>query len=272
MTATSSSRLNLTELVINDAQFSLNSQATCANAYARDIMPIAISTPDEDTELKYIAVLSDRGTIELIDPITCTRVIELRSDNEQSTSSSDKWRLMTYCYGIDEICAISESGRIQFVSMSDVVVAATTATSPMAAASTMSPPSPLLALSNGTQTTHATPSTPQSQQTPATTTTTTTTTTPPTAAGQHLAQTRPLTNAAVSTLHKLIAFDTAKLAFAAKFPVGWTLVLAEQQSQAARKHPQHMNADAATSGLTKCWRYVNLDSATSLNEHTSNTL
>lgn len=105
LAATSSSRLNLTEFILTSIP------SSSLNSRVASIMPISVSTLEDDNDLKYIAILSENGTISIIDPNKCCKVIEFHP-----VSANDKFVQMVYCYGIDKICAKTESGKIYMIS------------------------------------------------------------------------------------------------------------------------------------------------------------
>jgi hypothetical protein len=108
LSATSSSRLNLTEFLLTSmANLNLDNKIV-------SMMPISITTYDNESEsndLKYIAILNDLGVISIIDPNKCCKIVEF-----DLNSASDKFVNLTYCYGIDKICAITQTGKINLIS------------------------------------------------------------------------------------------------------------------------------------------------------------
>lgn len=88
LAATSSSRLNLAEFILTSISPSyLNSRIV-------HIMPISVSImEDEDSDLKFVAILNENGLISIIDPNKCCKMIEFSSPND------DKFVKMIYCYG-----------------------------------------------------------------------------------------------------------------------------------------------------------------------------
>ncbi len=104
--ATSSSRLNLTEFILNCFT------TTNSNTRIIFILPITVTTFDDEDDLHYIALLNNLGVISIIDPIKNCIVIEF-----PSISSEDKFVHITYCYGIDKICAQTESNKLHLISM-----------------------------------------------------------------------------------------------------------------------------------------------------------
>ena len=111
LSATSSSRLNLTEFIFTSLASSATISSSNINLKVISIMPISVTTFEEDNDLKFIAILTDDGTISIIDPTKCCKILEFPSAN-----SEDKFIQMTYCYGIDKICAITESNKIYMIS------------------------------------------------------------------------------------------------------------------------------------------------------------
>ena len=87
LSATSSSRLNLTE-------FNLSNWQTEFNRRVVHIMPISVTTFDEDNDVRLIAVLDDSGLISILDPTKFNKLAEFASK-----SDDDKFVSMTYCYG-----------------------------------------------------------------------------------------------------------------------------------------------------------------------------
>ncbi len=71
-----------------------------------------MTTFDDEDDLHYIALLNNLGVISIIDPIKNCIVIEF-----PSISSEDKFVHITYCYGIDKICAQTESNKLHLISM-----------------------------------------------------------------------------------------------------------------------------------------------------------
>ena len=59
LTATSSSRLNLTEFILCNE----SAQNVDMNCRIESILPISVTTFDDDDDLKYIAILDEFGTI-----------------------------------------------------------------------------------------------------------------------------------------------------------------------------------------------------------------
>jgi hypothetical protein len=104
--ATSSSRLNLTEFILNCFT------TTNSNARIISILPITVTTFDDEDDLHYIALLNNLGVISIIDPFKNCIVIEF-----PSISNEDKFVHITYCYGIDKICAQTESNKLHLISM-----------------------------------------------------------------------------------------------------------------------------------------------------------
>lgn len=106
LAATSSSRLNLTEFILTSIpSASLISHVTT-------IMPISVSTLEDDNDLKYIAILSETGVISIIDPNRCCKLIDFPSPDDET----DRFVHMIYCYGIDKICALTNAGKIYLIS------------------------------------------------------------------------------------------------------------------------------------------------------------
>ena len=120
LSATSSSRLNLTEFILTNtsngdldptAQSELPQQPFNTNTKNLSLMPISVTTFDEENEVRFIALLNDQGVISIIDPFKCCKVTEFAS-----YSSDDKVIRMNYCNGIDKICAVTENNRVYFIS------------------------------------------------------------------------------------------------------------------------------------------------------------
>jgi hypothetical protein len=124
LSATSSSRLNLAELA-------LPLDLIPANNRVISIIPISITTLDEDSDLKFVALLDESGTINIINPNKSSKIanfnlndgsieqklqindeLEKKDDEEES----DKFVQMIYCHGIDKICAWTRKGKIYFLS------------------------------------------------------------------------------------------------------------------------------------------------------------
>jgi hypothetical protein len=88
LAATSSSRLNLSEFILTSIpSASLSSRIVC-------IMPISVTSLEDENDLKYIAILSETGVISIIDPNKCCKLIDF-----PSVSNEDKFCSMIYCYG-----------------------------------------------------------------------------------------------------------------------------------------------------------------------------
>lgn len=88
LAATSSSRLNLTEFILT----SLSSNNLSCRIIS--IMPISVSTiEDDESDLKFVAILDEYGLISIIDPNKCCKVVEF------SSPMNDKFIKMIYCYG-----------------------------------------------------------------------------------------------------------------------------------------------------------------------------
>lgn len=105
LAATSSSRLNLTEFILTSIP------SASLNSHIVSIMPISVTTLEDDNDLKYIAILSETGVISIIDPNKCCKLIDF-----PSILNEDKFCQMIYCYGIDKICALTQSGKINMIS------------------------------------------------------------------------------------------------------------------------------------------------------------
>lgn len=109
LAATSSSRLNLTELLL----------PPCATgSRIRSIVPISITTLDEDNDLKFLAMLDDSGCIRVIDLGStmnnkCSQVAQFSLS--EPMRPDDRFVNMVYCYGIDKLCAWTAEGHIYFV-------------------------------------------------------------------------------------------------------------------------------------------------------------
>lgn len=87
LAATSSSRLNLTEFIFTTLSNNHNNRIM-------HIMPVSVSImEDEDSDLKFVAILNENGLISILDPNKCCKVIEFSSPND------DKFVNMIYCYG-----------------------------------------------------------------------------------------------------------------------------------------------------------------------------
>ena len=203
LSATSSSRLNLTEFLLT-AISSLN-----LNHAVVSIMPISVSTYDEENDLRFIAILNELGTISIIDPIKCCKVIEFNS-----TNPLDKYIQMTYCYGIDKICSISESGKIFMISTRIYPIVSQATLDEMTSVSCLSEGS--LAAKNLL-----------------------------TDSSSDLNQTNT-----INSLHSLITYDQTKVNFSAKFPINWSPILSEQHQHL--KHPQHIHSESIN--YTKHWK------------------
>ncbi|RNA37669.1 hypothetical protein BpHYR1_027013 [Brachionus plicatilis] len=105
LAATSSSRLNLTEFILTSLP------SNNLNCKVVSIMPISVSSiEDDDSDLKFVAILNEHGLISIIDPNKCCKVIEFNSPDD------DKFVNMIYCYGIDKICAVSENNKVHMIS------------------------------------------------------------------------------------------------------------------------------------------------------------
>ena len=87
LSATSSSRLNLSEFNLSNWQTEFNYQLV-------NIMPISVTTFDEDNDVRLIAVLDQLGVISILDPTKFNKITEFAS-----TSSGDKFVHMSYCSG-----------------------------------------------------------------------------------------------------------------------------------------------------------------------------
>lgn len=87
--ATSSSRLNLTEFVLNCFT------ASNLNTKILAILPITVTTFDDEDDLHFIALLNDLGVISIIDPVKNCIVMEFNS-----LATDNKFVHMTYCYGL----------------------------------------------------------------------------------------------------------------------------------------------------------------------------
>ena len=102
LSATSSSRLNLTELTIN----SLNTDCNILSLIA-----ISVTTYEDDPDIRLIAMLDHNGLISIVDPFKNIKLCEFNSPSDQN----EKFISISYCYGIDKICAISEHGRAYLI-------------------------------------------------------------------------------------------------------------------------------------------------------------
>jgi hypothetical protein len=89
LVATSSSRLNLTEFILNCFT------TTNSNCRILSILPITVTTFDDEDDLHFIALLNDSGVISIIDPVKNCIVVEF-----PSVSSEDKFISLSYCYGL----------------------------------------------------------------------------------------------------------------------------------------------------------------------------
>lgn len=88
--ATSSSRLNLTEFILNCFT------TTNSNCRILSILPITVTTFDDEDDLHFVALLNDFGVISIIDPVKNCIVVEF-----PSVSSEDKFISLSYCYGLN---------------------------------------------------------------------------------------------------------------------------------------------------------------------------
>ena len=89
LVATSSSRLNLTECILNCFT------TTNSNCRILSILPITVTTFDDEDDLHFITLLNDSGVISVIDPVKNCIVVEF-----PSVSSEDKFISLSYCYGL----------------------------------------------------------------------------------------------------------------------------------------------------------------------------
>ncbi len=108
LTATSSSRLNLTEFVLSNDQ----STSVDMNCHVTSILPISITTFDDENDLKFLAILDEHGTVSIVDPAKCQIVTKFNSPDE---SDDKKFVSIIYCYGIDKICAYTRTNRVFFI-------------------------------------------------------------------------------------------------------------------------------------------------------------
>ena len=86
LSATSSSRLNLTELNITSMNIDCNIVSLIA---------ISVTTYEDDPDIRLIAMLDHNGLISIVDPFELTKMCEF-----SSPSSDEKFVTMTYCYGM----------------------------------------------------------------------------------------------------------------------------------------------------------------------------
>ena len=101
LSATSSSRLNLTELTISNLNFDCN---------ILSLIAISVTTYEDDPDIRLIAMLDYNGLISIVDPFKNIKMYEFKSP-----SSEEKFISISYCYGIDKICAISELGKAYLI-------------------------------------------------------------------------------------------------------------------------------------------------------------
>jgi hypothetical protein len=101
LSATSSSRLNLTELTINSMNLDCNISSLIA---------ISVTTYEDDPDIRLIAMLDHNGLISIVDPFKNLKLCEFNSP-----SDTEKFISINYCYGIDKICAISENGKAYLI-------------------------------------------------------------------------------------------------------------------------------------------------------------
>ncbi|CAF0910527.1 unnamed protein product [Brachionus calyciflorus] len=181
LAATSSSRLNLTEFILTSMP------TNNSNCKVLSIMPISVTTlEDDDSDLKYVAILDENGIISIIDPNKCCKCIEFNSPSDE-----DKFVQMIYCYGIDKICAVTQSNKLYLIS---------TRVHPIVSQTLLDEISDSLNLTEISST-------------------------------KKLLVDAPLDGFNLSILHNLSLYDTAKANFSAKLPSCWSLVLAEQHQQ-----------------------------------------
>ena len=69
-----------------------------------------MTTYEDDPDIRLLAMLDHNGLISIVDPFKNTKMCEFNSP-----SSDEKFVSMTYCYGIDKICAISEHGKAYLI-------------------------------------------------------------------------------------------------------------------------------------------------------------
>ena len=67
LTATSSSRLNLSE-------FTLDEHLETRTLRIISMLPISVTTFNDEKDLKYIAILDENGTISIVDPAKCVKI------------------------------------------------------------------------------------------------------------------------------------------------------------------------------------------------------
>jgi hypothetical protein len=85
LSATSSSRLNLTALNITSMNIDCNIVSLIA---------ISVTTYEDDPDIRLIAMLDHNGLISIVDPFELSKICEF------SSPSSDEFVTMTYCYGM----------------------------------------------------------------------------------------------------------------------------------------------------------------------------
>jgi hypothetical protein len=90
LSATSSSRLNLTELNITSMNIDCNIVSLIA---------ISVTTYEDDPDIRLIAMLDHNGLISIVDPFELSKMCEF-----SSPSSDEKFVTMTYCYGMFFFC------------------------------------------------------------------------------------------------------------------------------------------------------------------------
>lgn len=100
LAATSSSRLNLTEFLIDNLP---------ADRKIVSLMPISVTTYEDDNDVRVIALLDDSGVIHIIDPSKNTKITEFKSP------SNEKFTQMAYCSGIDKIFASTQKGKCHLI-------------------------------------------------------------------------------------------------------------------------------------------------------------
>ncbi len=82
------------------------------NCHIVSMLPISVTTFDDENDLRYIALLNEHGTIGIVDPAKCQVVTEFSSPGD---SLDQKFVSMAYCYGIDKICAYTRTNRVFFI-------------------------------------------------------------------------------------------------------------------------------------------------------------
>lgn len=188
LAATSSSRLNLTEFILTSIP------STSLNSHITTIMPISVTTLEDDNDLKYIAILSETGVISIIDPNRCCKLIDFPSPSED-----DRFVNMIYCYGIDKICALTNAGKIYFIS---------TRVFPLVNQSILDEISGAINLNE-------------------------------LSLNKKLLVDAPIDSNVLTTLHGLTSFDNTKTNFSAKLPICWTPILSDQQQQSKHPQHIH---------------------------------